>query len=191
LNYGLALESRDPAAAASEFRLALKLLPSNYEVREKLTDALIDQGKYDEAIAECRELLRQMPFHAPAYLTMAYAQAQRGSFDDSIASYEKAIALHPAYAPDAYNQIGVIKLHQSKFDDAAATFEKAIAADTGKLRVAELSNNLGYALQKQGRYADARRVIEEGRAELAKSPGVQGSPAGRQGQDAPAPSLAQ
>lgn len=167
-NYGLALEPRDPAAAASEFRRALELLPSNYEVREKLADALIDMGKYDEAIAECRELLREMPFHAPAYLTMAYAQAQRGSFDDSIASYEQAMALHPAYAPDTYNQIGVIQLHQSKFDLAAASFEKAITADTGKTRAAELTNNLSYALQKQGRYAEARRVLEEARADLAK-----------------------
>jgi len=161
-NYGLVLEPRDPAAAAAEFRRALDLLPTNYEVREKLTDALIDMGKFDEAIAECRELLRQMPFHAPAYLTMAYAQAKLGAYDDSIASYERAIALHPAYASEAYNQIGVIQLRQDKFDLAQASFEKAIAADTGKVRTAELSNNLSYALQKQGKYDEARRVLEGG-----------------------------
>ena len=44
-NYGLSLEARDPAAAAAEFRRALELLPSNYEVREKLVDALIEYGK--------------------------------------------------------------------------------------------------------------------------------------------------
>jgi len=161
-NFGLALEPRDPAAAAAEFRRALDLLPTNYEVREKLTDALIDMGKFDEAIAECRELLRQMPFHAPAYLTMAYAQAKLGAYDDSIASYERAIALHPAYASEAYNQIGVIQLRQDKFDLAQASFEKAIAADTSKVRTAELSNNLSYALQKQGKYDEARRVLEVG-----------------------------
>ena len=115
-NYGLSLEARDPAAAAAEFRRALELLPSNYEVREKLADALTEMGKYEEAIAQCHELLRQMPYHAPAYLTMAYAQAQLGSFDESIASYERAIELHPAYALDAYTNIGIIQLHQGRFD---------------------------------------------------------------------------
>jgi Tfp pilus assembly protein PilF len=182
-NYGLFLEPRDPAAAAAEFRRALDLLPTNYEAGEKLADALIDQKKYDEAIAECRELLRQMPFHAPAYLTMAYAQAQSGAFDESIASYRKAIDLHPVYAPDAYNQIGVIQLHQDKADAAVASFEKAIAAAKGKTRTAELSNNLGFALQKLGRYAEARRVLEgaaPGPSSTSKTEGTtqgEGSPA--------------
>jgi tetratricopeptide (TPR) repeat protein len=126
-------------------------LPSNYEVHEKLADALTEMGKYEEAIAQCRELLRQMPYHAPAYLTMAYAQAQLEFFDESIASYQRAIELHPAYALDAYTNIGIIQLHQGRFDRAATSFEKAIAADTGQVRAAQLRNNLNYALQRLGR----------------------------------------
>jgi hypothetical protein len=37
----------------NEFRCALELLPSNYEVREKLADALIEMGKY--GIIELRQ----------------------------------------------------------------------------------------------------------------------------------------
>jgi len=150
-NYGLFLEARDPAAAAAEFRRALELLPSNYEVREKLADALTEMGKYEEAIAQCHELLRQMPYHAPAYLTMAYAQAQLGSYDDSIAAYERAIELHHAYALDAYTNTGIIQLRQSKFERAAASFEKAMAADTGQSRTATLRYNLNFALEQLGR----------------------------------------
>jgi tetratricopeptide (TPR) repeat protein len=176
-NHGLALEPQDPAAAAAEFRRALDLLPTNYEVREKVADALIDMGRYEEAIAESRKLLEQMPYHAPAYLTMAYAQAKLGSFDESIATYERAIAMHPAYAPDAYNQIGIIQLHQDKFDLAQASFEKAIAADASKMRFAELGNNLSVALLKQGKYAEARRVLEDVKGSLARSTEAQGQPA--------------
>ena len=81
---------------------------------------------------------------------MAYAQAELGSFDESITSYQHAIELRPTYAPDAYNQIGIIQLHQGHFDLAAASFEKAMAADTGQVRTAELRNNLNYALQRLG-----------------------------------------
>jgi tetratricopeptide (TPR) repeat protein len=158
-NYGLSLEAGDPAAAAVEFRRALALLPSNYEVREKLADALTEMGKYDEAIAQCHELLRQMPYHAPAYLTMAYAQAQLASFDESIASYERAIELHPAYALDAYTNIGIIELRQGRFDRAATSFEMAIAADAGQVRTADLRNNLKYALQRLGRQPNKTKGV--------------------------------
>jgi tetratricopeptide (TPR) repeat protein len=160
-NYGLSLEARDPAAAATEFRRALELLPNNYEVREKLADALIEMGKYQETIAQCRELLREMPYHAPAYLTMAYAQAQLGSYDESIAAYERAVELHPAYAADAYNQIGIIQLHQGSFGPAAASFEKAMAADTSHIHATDLSRNLSYALEKLGNHAEAQRVLKD------------------------------
>jgi tetratricopeptide (TPR) repeat protein len=160
LNHGLFLEARDPAAAATAFRRGLELLPGNYEAREKLADALIAMGNYKEAVVQSRELLRRMPYHAPSYLTIAYAQAQLGSFDDSISAYERAIELHPAYSPDAYKEIGVIQLHQGKFDRAVASFEKAIMADKGRLRTGELRYNLSYALQKLGKHIEARRVLE-------------------------------
>jgi tetratricopeptide (TPR) repeat protein len=148
-NYGLSLEARDPAAAAAEFRRALELLPNNYEFREKLVDALIKMKKYEEAIAQCQELLRQMPYHAPAYLAMAYAQSQLQSFDQSIASYDRAIKMQPSYASDAYNQIGIIQLHQGLFDAAIASFEKAMAANTSQVLTSELRYNLNYARQQQ------------------------------------------
>jgi tetratricopeptide (TPR) repeat protein len=159
-NYGLSLESRDPAAAAIEFRRALELLPNNYEVHEKLADALIAGGKYEAAIAQCHELLRLMPYHAPAYLTIAYAQAKLNAFNESIASYERAIELHPAYAPGAFNQIGIIQLHQGRFDPAVASFEKGLSADNDHEQTAELQHNLVYALQRLGRYAEARQVLD-------------------------------
>ena len=134
-------------------------MPGDYEAREKLADVLTVMGKYDEAIAQCEDLLRQMPYHAPAYLTMAYAQAKQGAFDESIASYERAIELRPTYSLEALTKIGIIQLHQGRFDRAVASFEKAIAADKGHA-AAEIKHNLIYALQKLGRYNDARSVLD-------------------------------
>jgi tetratricopeptide (TPR) repeat protein len=149
-NYGLFLEPNQPAAAY-EYRKALDVLPGDYAARDKLATALVRSGKFAEGIAQCRELLRRMPYDAPEYLTMAYAQARLGSFEESIAAYERAIELHPDYALDAYMNIGIIQLHQGTFDRAAASFEKAIEADSGHVRTAELRYNLNYALQRLGR----------------------------------------
>jgi tetratricopeptide (TPR) repeat protein len=160
-NNGLYLDARDPDSAAAEFRKAVELLPGNYAAREKLADSLIKMGKFEEGITQCRKLLRRMPYHAPAYMAMAYAQAQLGFLDQSIADYQRAIELHPAYALDAYTNIGVIQLHQGRFDRAVKSFEKAIAADANQARSAQLRFNLSYALEKLGRHDDARRVLME------------------------------
>jgi tetratricopeptide (TPR) repeat protein len=147
-NFGRYLEKVDPAKAAAEFERALELLPTNYEVRQKLADALTMMGKYPGAIEQCQQLLRQMPYHAPAYLTLAFAQAQLGSLDESIASYRKAVELQPDYALDAYTNIGIMLLRQGKFEEAADSFNKAIAADVKKVRTTQLRDQLRYALQK-------------------------------------------
>jgi len=159
-NYGVLLEAREPAAAAAEFRLALELLPGNYAAREKLADALILMGEFDEAVAQCRELLRRMPYHPPAYLTMAYALAQLRSYDEAISAYQQAIRLHPAYAVDAYHAIGIIQTLQGRFDRAAESFQKAIDLDTGHAKTADLLYKLSYALQKLGKTAEAQHALE-------------------------------
>jgi tetratricopeptide (TPR) repeat protein len=162
LNRGLFLSSAgNPTAAADSFRRVLELLPGSYVAREKLANSLVQLGRFEDAVTEYQELLRRMPYHAPAYLGMGYAQARLGLFDSSIVSYEHAIELHPMYALDAYTNMGTIQLYQRKFDLAAASFVKAIKADSAHLRTAALSHQLSYALEKLGRHSEALRVLQD------------------------------
>jgi tetratricopeptide (TPR) repeat protein len=147
-NYGVFLEEREPARSAAEFTAALQILPGDYRTREKLVDELLRLGKFTEAIEQCRELLRRMPYHAPAYLTIGYALTQLGSLDESISAYRRAIRLQPAFAVDGYNQIGIVELHQGRLAAAAASFQKAIDLDKGHTRMAELQRNLSYAQEE-------------------------------------------
>jgi tetratricopeptide (TPR) repeat protein len=144
-NHGVFLEASQPAAALAEFRTALDLLPNNHLAREKLVDAMLKLERFDDALAEASELLRQMPYHGPIHLSMGYALARLGRLEESIAAYELAIQRQPELAMDGYNQIGIIQLHQKRFGLAAATFQKAIELDTGRVRSPELQQNLGYA----------------------------------------------
>jgi hypothetical protein len=43
-----------------------------------------------------------------------------------------------------------------------ASFEKALSADKDHAQTAELKHNLAYALQRLGRYAEARQVLDAG-----------------------------
>jgi tetratricopeptide (TPR) repeat protein len=144
-NHGVFLERGWPAMALAEFRAALDLLPNNHLAREKLVDVLLQLERFDDALAEGSELLRRMPYHGPIHLSLGYALARLGRFEESIAAYTRAIRLQPAVAVDGYNQIGIIQLHQKRFASAAATFQRAIELDTGRVKAGELQQNLGYA----------------------------------------------
>jgi Flp pilus assembly protein TadD len=71
-------------------------------------------GKYDEAIAQCRDLLERMPYHPTAYMTLGYALAQTGKLDESIAAYRRAGELHQPYALEARTRIGIIRQRQGR-----------------------------------------------------------------------------
>jgi tetratricopeptide (TPR) repeat protein len=86
-NFGILLEQSEPGTAAAEFRRALNILPGDYGSRQKLAETLIRMRNYEDGIGECRTLLTQKPYHAPAHFTMAYALAQLQQFDESIAAY--------------------------------------------------------------------------------------------------------
>lgn len=158
-NFGILLEQNEPAAAAAEFRRALDILPGDYGSRQKLAETLLRMGKIEEGIGECRTLLSQKPYHAPAYFTMAVALSQLQRFDESIAAYEQAMRFHPGYAVTAYNMIGLIQIGQKKYDDAAASFRKALDLNVADAAKGDLLYNLSVALKKAGKDVEAQSVL--------------------------------
>lgn len=158
-NFGNVLEQVDPAAAAAEFKRALDLLPGDYGARQKLAETMIRMGNFEAGIDECRTLLSEKPYHAPAYFTMAFALAQLQRFDESIAAYEQAMRYHPGYTVTAYNMIGLIQISQKKYDSAAATLQKAVDLNVAEAAKGNLLYNLSVALKRAGRAAEAQNVL--------------------------------
>jgi tetratricopeptide (TPR) repeat protein len=161
-DYARFLDPYEPPAAAYEYRKALDILPGDFAARDKLAAALVRSEKFEEGIAECRELLHSIPYDPSAYLTMAYALARLGSFDESIAAYRKVMTLRPELAVDAYNEIGIIESLQGRYDAAAATFQKAIDLDPNHTKAVELAKNLASVLKELGRDAQAGAEAEGG-----------------------------
>ena len=84
----------------------------------------------------------------------------RGSLDEAVACYRRALELKPDYA-EAHNNLGNALQDQGKLDEAVACYRRALEL---KPDYAEAYNNLGNALRDQGKLDEAvacyRRALE-------------------------------
>lgn len=79
-----------------ELALAEALLPEmNADIRMYLADALECEGDYSSAIAVYDELLKEQTDYAAGYRARAYMSYIQGAYEESLADYDKAIALTP------------------------------------------------------------------------------------------------
>lgn len=88
----------------------------------------LEQGRYEEAIAEFDEAIRLDPTLAPAYSNRGGAYSNLGQYQRAIEDYDEAIRLDPQHAPaysdrgDAYTKLG---RHEQSIED----FDEAILLD--------------------------------------------------------------
>ncbi len=107
-----------------------------------LGNALNDQGKLDEAIAEYREAIRLKPDDAEAHFNLGNALATRGSSTRPSPNTATAIRLKPDDA-EAHFNLGIALRDQGKLDEAIAEYREAIRL---KPDDAEAHYNLGIVL---------------------------------------------
>jgi predicted O-linked N-acetylglucosamine transferase (SPINDLY family) len=77
-------------------------------------------------------------------------QEQR-RFDESVASYRKALLLKPDFA-EAQNNLGTVLQKQGRFDEAVASYREALSL---RPEYADAHSNLGIALQHQRKFVEA------------------------------------
>jgi serine/threonine-protein kinase len=152
-----------PEEAARFLSAAVAIRPRSTVAHNNLGNALHDQGKLDEAIAEYRAALRLNPNYTEAHNNLGVALRDQGKLDEAIAEYRAALRLKPDY-PDAHNNLGVALHAQGKREEAFAEIRQAI-----RLRPDDFlaHYNLGIALRDQGKLDEA---IAEYRAALRLNP---------------------
>jgi tetratricopeptide (TPR) repeat protein len=78
---------------------------------------LVNDQKYDEAVAKFQEVIAAVPNCPECYANIGTAQANAKKYDDAEAAFKKAIELKPDMA-DAYNGLANVYNAQHKFDQA-------------------------------------------------------------------------
>jgi tetratricopeptide (TPR) repeat protein/serine/threonine protein kinase len=157
---------RDYENAAACFRKAIELDPKRALAHSNLGNALLAQGKLDEAIAEYRKNIKLDPKFAVAHSSLGNALLAQGKLDEAIAEYRKTMELDPENDIACFN-LGQILTHLGKLDHAVAAFRKAIALNPGR---AEPHYFLGLALLKLGQFDQALKALQKGHELGCKRP---------------------
>ena len=119
-----------------------------------VSEALAEEGE-----ERLRALSTQRGNDYGSAVILAYRMRQRGDLAGAAQAYRRALAARPSDAL-AKNNLGAVLWRQGKEDQALALFQSAAQTRT----LAEPILNLATSVADLGRYEEANRLLEQGRA---------------------------
>jgi len=114
------------------------------------------QGKWEEAAAEYRALLRRWPGYAEAQANLGAVLARLGDYQGAIAAYEAALRLNPQLTPALLN-LGITHYRAGQFARAVLALERFLAVAPDHLQARQL---IGLSLVELGRDKEAIARLE-------------------------------
>ena len=123
----------------------------NAVAHNNLGNALVQEGKVDEAIPHLQKALQIRPEFAEARFNLGLAISQKGGVDEAIVQFQEALKIKPDFA-EAHYILGNALRQIGKVDEAISHFQKALEIMPD---FAEAHNNLGTALRQKGRVDEA------------------------------------
>ena len=124
---------------------------------QNLGNALLAQGKIDEAIIRFQEAIKLNPEDEDAHYNYALALARQGNRDAAKQQYLEALRIYPDYS-EAHNNLGNLLVSMGELNEAIEHFRAALKISPEQ---ASVQNNLGNALARQGKVADAIPYFRE------------------------------
>jgi protein O-GlcNAc transferase len=121
-------------------------------------NALIDQGKLEQAQAVALRGLASSPNHAGLLAVLGFTTFALGDLARCEYYSRRLLELHPDH-PGANANLGTVLMSQARFEEALAPLRRAVAAAPGD-DVAR--TGLASALSGLSRFTEARAVLEEG-----------------------------
>jgi tetratricopeptide (TPR) repeat protein len=84
---------------------SVKKSPNKGRPHYNLGTVLLEQGKYEEAIAHLTEALQIKPNYAEAHVNLGNALTQQGKYEEAMAHLTEALRIKPNYA-EAHKKLG-------------------------------------------------------------------------------------
>jgi len=110
------------------FERALAVTRDNWIAHEGYATAMVDEGRFDEAVSHYTQALRIEPKLYIVHTNLGMVFLEQGKIDQAAACFQMALRLKPDF-PLALNNLGRLLTDQGKIDEAATYIEKAIQSD--------------------------------------------------------------
>lgn len=133
------------------FGHAIEVTSDNALSHNLIGNALIREGRTEEAIRHYEQAVKIIPEYAEAHVNLGCALNKQGRSDEAIDQYIQALKIKPEYA-EAEANFGNALSHQDHTDEAIKHYLKALSV---KPDYVEAQVNLGAALDKEGRINEA------------------------------------
>lgn len=133
------------------FENAVNVTENNYRALNNLGAALVDKGKYDEAILHFAEALRINPKKTDARNNLANMLFLQGKPDEAIFHYNEILKTNPQET-DARNNLANVLFSQGKPDEAISHYNEILKINS---EYADVHHNLADVLSSQGRLKEA------------------------------------
>jgi tetratricopeptide (TPR) repeat protein len=163
----------DEAAARTALQKAVTLpsaFPQKEEAQQRLTILTMDtQPPTGDARATLDAFLRQQP-KDPAALTRLARLQVKGSADQAIDTYQKALDANPSFAP-ALRDLALI--YSTRTADASKAFDVAAKARQAYPDDAELAKTFGILNFKRGLYPQAAELLNQAAGSLRDDADIQ------------------
>ncbi len=118
-----------------------------------LGNALLAEGRIEEALAAFRQALELKPDYAEAHNNYGMALAKKGESEEALREFKEALRLKPKLAR-AHNNLGIALGKRGQLIESEAEFREALRLDPS---FADAHYNLGLALDEAGDLAGAER----------------------------------
>ena len=147
---------RDIPGAEREFKLAIKLNPKLAHAHDGYAHCLMDMGRKEESLAECRLALELEPFDPEINMHLGGHYLFARQYDQAVEQLLKTLELSPDFyrarllLAIAYGQMG-------SFSEAIRVFGRARKMSETPV----LSGFLGYALAMAGRKEEALALLDQ------------------------------
>jgi tetratricopeptide (TPR) repeat protein len=161
---GMLAEQHDPEAALPLLRRAAALADDTSVPRLHLAELLVNQGHWDEAAAEFRQVLRKDPSNPRAHLGFGRLLYQQDDLEGSLKHLRRAAAAVPSLRP---THALLAEIHNRRQEHAEEEQELALLESSKDQDWPDpyMDELMGLQLGVAGKLRQASRLAQQGRTE--------------------------
>jgi tetratricopeptide (TPR) repeat protein len=143
-------QRNDTKQAFNYYQKVLDIQPANFKAIDAIGLALMDAGKFDDAIEFYRIGIKYNPNKSLLHANLGVALAKKGQIDEAITEFRTAEKLYPS--SEIHSKLGALLFSTGQIDEPIQHYRAAIRLDPGNI---EAYYYMGNALLQKGEPAKA------------------------------------